>query len=660
METPMSLVPGKSSHRILGRTITEASKVTRQALIVVAIFSLCIIVIVAYVLGRNPGTRYSVCHSAACLDYSLLLRSAVDRAVDPCNNFYQFVCGTWDRNHEKSVLYEHRIAHINEIEAEALEYSAKKQNQTANEKAAKFYQSCMDIALRRQNGVPALKDMLKKGNITWPTVQEHTDLLRVMAYANIHWDCIPLLDISKYTLPDGTTGIRLLRSPFPSLWNDTRNEILQWGQYQTAVQVAHTVMTGVNSTVQFFTSFKIHEDRILTGLGNTLENSTRVAWNEDEFNQSTRAFSYQRWRDVFEEYFNIPQHQEMVVDLDSGYLRALDELMLELGEKALTSFFGWGILQQLGHLFHPDLASLVYGRRADADSTSGYRCLILVETYMGMAVTSLYTFKHIPESRYKAANAVLERIKARLNATFESPMKSNSSFTKTVFMESVNPFEPFVSSNVESLNIVYRSLPDFGDTLATNLEQAIAAWRLRRTHGVPQGDVYLDDLRYFELYKVDKKALIIRPPMVVQFVFADLASTGLQYGGLGSFVSRSYLQALHATAEDRHHIINERECLDKLAPYRGVKENEEQIYYDVLSLPLTWSAFISARSGKEERLSNLLEFSEYQLFFLIYCHLRCTGAEQKDPAVCNFPLLAFPMFSTTFHCTGLSDYTCYR
>ncbi|MBV9085393.1 MAG: M13 family metallopeptidase [Acidobacteriaceae bacterium] len=121
--------------------------------------ALCLCICVGYLQAQNATVQ-----SAGGLDLK-----AIDNSVDPCDDFYEYACGTWMKNNpipadESSwgrfnELYDRNQAILRDI----LEDSARHQNASAiDQKIGGFYQSCMNEALIEQRGTTPLRPELDR------------------------------------------------------------------------------------------------------------------------------------------------------------------------------------------------------------------------------------------------------------------------------------------------------------------------------------------------------------------------------------------------------------------------------------------------------------------------------------------------------------------
>ena len=95
--------------------------------------------------------------------------NAIDKSAEPCNDFYQYACGTWIQNNpippDESTwgrfneLFERNQTVLRDI----LENSERQQSRSAiDQKIGGFYQSCMDEGIIQQKGTTPLESGLKQ------------------------------------------------------------------------------------------------------------------------------------------------------------------------------------------------------------------------------------------------------------------------------------------------------------------------------------------------------------------------------------------------------------------------------------------------------------------------------------------------------------------
>uniref|UniRef100_A0A182TN52 Peptidase M13 N-terminal domain-containing protein n=1 Tax=Anopheles melas TaxID=34690 RepID=A0A182TN52_9DIPT len=120
----------------------------------------------------------NICLTDECVRTASSLLAAMDRTADPCKDFFQFACGTWNKMH---VIPEDRSS-ISTFEVLAdqqqailkgvLEEPVNKEDNRATKKAKAFYKSCMNLEQIRLLDVQALRKSLKKLG-GWPVIEKN-------------------------------------------------------------------------------------------------------------------------------------------------------------------------------------------------------------------------------------------------------------------------------------------------------------------------------------------------------------------------------------------------------------------------------------------------------------------------------------------------------
>lgn len=170
--------------------ITRATSVTRrrrgasarqQMLGIFAVILLAISILILLILVLNTTRecvqepRPNVCMSEECVRTAASLLSAMDRTVSPCDNFFLYACGTWNRLHvipeDRSSIstFEVLADQLQVILKRVLEESPNENDNNATLKAKMFYKSCMDIPRIRDIGDKPLKKVLAALG-GWPAV----------------------------------------------------------------------------------------------------------------------------------------------------------------------------------------------------------------------------------------------------------------------------------------------------------------------------------------------------------------------------------------------------------------------------------------------------------------------------------------------------------
>jgi len=119
-----------------------------------------------------------LCTTASCVSAAAKIMSAMDLNVDPCQDFFQYACGSWIRQNPipegKSMWGTFdRLWQKNQIAMKTvLEQSADSLANEAEKKAQKYYQSCLDVneTMESLGGKPILDLLTEIGG--WPAIND--------------------------------------------------------------------------------------------------------------------------------------------------------------------------------------------------------------------------------------------------------------------------------------------------------------------------------------------------------------------------------------------------------------------------------------------------------------------------------------------------------
>ncbi|XP_026480017.1 neprilysin-1-like [Ctenocephalides felis] len=131
--------------------------------------------------GCSSGPQKPICLTEDCIKTASTLLSAMDHTADPCEDFFRYACGSWNKKH---VIPEDRSS-ISTFEVLAdqqqlilkgvLEEPIGEDDNQATIKAKTFYKSCVDIQQIRKIGDGPLRNVITSLG-GWPVLDDNWQL----------------------------------------------------------------------------------------------------------------------------------------------------------------------------------------------------------------------------------------------------------------------------------------------------------------------------------------------------------------------------------------------------------------------------------------------------------------------------------------------------
>lgn len=154
---------------------------SRQLLLVVVAIILLVITSLTFLLliltrDCNQKAHPNLCLTEQCVRTAASLLSAMNQTASPCDDFFQYACGTWNRLHvipeDKSSIstFEVMADQLQVILKRVLEEPINNYDNDATVKAKMFYKSCIHIPEIRKFGDEPLRRVLKSLG-GWPVVE---------------------------------------------------------------------------------------------------------------------------------------------------------------------------------------------------------------------------------------------------------------------------------------------------------------------------------------------------------------------------------------------------------------------------------------------------------------------------------------------------------
>ncbi|XP_064459622.1 neprilysin-1-like [Ornithodoros turicata] len=174
-------LPRKCSHAVPALTVERRPLTPYLFLIIFILVTLCCVF--AYLAFMAPpalpvqdGSK--ICLTQECVKTASSLLNGMDQTADPCEDFFQFACGTWNKRHQipedrPSVsTFEVLADELQIILKDLLEEHATPYDNSATIKAKRLYNSCMRLNVIESMGDRPLRHLLRSLG-GWPVTQKN-------------------------------------------------------------------------------------------------------------------------------------------------------------------------------------------------------------------------------------------------------------------------------------------------------------------------------------------------------------------------------------------------------------------------------------------------------------------------------------------------------
>ncbi|KAH7969932.1 hypothetical protein HPB52_022779 [Rhipicephalus sanguineus] len=616
-----------------------------------------------------PTKFYSICETGGCAEFSRLIRSSINTALDPCENFYRFVCSNWDSQHNVSMRQLHRDNYVASLATTARGVSAptKGTRQNLRQKAALLYQSCEAVAHRRRDDTGQFRNLLAQGGLTWPqppkkespASENSVSFLEALAYSNFQVGFDPVFTVD---LADDVIVSMKPTDIIPD-WIHTRGEWKAEDTYDDRLrQVCHH-FSGLRSTceaeLEAFASADDQQSKAFTVL---FRDDDGPPLNRSQFENATSARPFGDWARVFSRLLNITLEQVGAPATkfhlrDPAFFRALNSALAKFSDESLVVYLAWMTIFHLGPLFSAELSDAIVGSTTStlAGRVVETRCLIFMEKLLGQAMPAAFVQLNVADEAQEDIRRITKNIDYPLNITLtkftsngSEPAHDFSKFTTRPHL--FGDIDPFLS--VAELELATADvLPEMGDSVLTNYRRTIA-----RTIWI--GGCYapkLDRRNYYRFYDRACRTVVVSPIAATLPIYDEQTSSGLRYGAIGSLVSEALFEAFYDTRDElgpvqRDKLNSARTCIERLIFKVDTVENMEEAFLLFGGSAALWSAYRSEVYLQDRRLPGLEEYSEDMLFFISFCFIQCGGSAMPRDTLCNIPLKSFSYFAETFTC----------
>ncbi|XP_021705832.1 endothelin-converting enzyme 2 [Aedes aegypti] len=153
----------------------------RRFFICILLAAVVILSSIVYAIYSYTSSLPDVCHSKECLRSAAAFKQNMDLNVDPCEDFYSYVCGNWADDHPRPERhgayswYDERQTRIYRNIRTQLEANSSRLDPKPVAQAKSMYKACLSEVNRERYGYTAVQRYLKEFDLPLtPTLLNHT------------------------------------------------------------------------------------------------------------------------------------------------------------------------------------------------------------------------------------------------------------------------------------------------------------------------------------------------------------------------------------------------------------------------------------------------------------------------------------------------------
>ncbi|KAL1476174.1 hypothetical protein MTO96_018751 [Rhipicephalus appendiculatus] len=614
------------------------------------------------------------CTSLSCRSLGQWIRAKLDYSVDPCKDFYAYVCNTFRGRDE--------FTHIHELirlftELRLLVPFVPESNQLSWQKATGMYRACLNFVSSFKSETYYLVEWMKSLNL---------DLMNETRLATVNPVEMMVrcsLDLRVYVVISIVLADKDFRNKKRLIQLGYSDEQITWRGQDRGVRdyIKFLTMYGVRAPMdeQLASKIKAYEEQ--------MDSTERALFRIGEFRvfipisqlgqQTTPYVTPDEWGIYFSKYTDGTYGGSDQILYQPHITRVLATLFKDeyVGRKGLQYLVAWIVFRQLVEFTEPDMFL--------RDRTKSDACYEHIKKVMNLAVTSPVFQSEIPLYMIGKAKDMVSNIRSAFQKAFESSSWIGRNFREAAIRK-LNNITAYVGSpgkqlDPEYVEAIYKPYPDAPlDRLFPTWIKALALsshliWS-DQTTPLFQEQTYSS---YYSRTNNDFTILTIELLRPFAYSFGPIA---LNYGGLGMSIGHELMHAFDVQGirslerdllQGKEAFLKEytKRALCLRNSHRSVLSltgGEEKLNYtldsenlaDLVGVKIAYQAFASLMSPEKTETLVGLDMSPVQLFFVNYCVTWCAQLSETQSnyapfrSRCIVPLMNMPEFSRAFRCTA--------
>ncbi|CAL1541739.1 unnamed protein product [Lymnaea stagnalis] len=387
-------------------------------------------------------TLDDICLSPGCINAASRLMAAMDASVKPCDDFFDFACGNWNKMHiipddkPSYNTFSKLTDHIQAILKDLLEQPVNPEVDTnATIKAKILYASCLNETQIDNLGLEPINNLLKEFG-GWPILEGNNwnksqDVLSLLV-KQVHYNSKILID-QWVAVDDKDSEVNIIQldqpelgmpSPDYYLHNNAQHKLRAYKKFALDVAMMFKADPEVaEKGVDEIVKFEVELARITIPKSQRRDNEKMYnKWTIKEFSRQVPELDWLRYfKDVFKAVDIDITEDEKIIVYAPPYFEKLGKLFEKTEDRIIINYIMWrSMMSRINNLprqyrnINNVFFKTMFG--SESESARWYECVTFINENMGNALGRLFVEENFDEGSKETA---LEMIHDIRNAFYE-------------------------------------------------------------------------------------------------------------------------------------------------------------------------------------------------------------------------------------------------
>uniref|UniRef100_A0A0A9W738 Membrane metallo-endopeptidase-like 1 n=3 Tax=Lygus hesperus TaxID=30085 RepID=A0A0A9W738_LYGHE len=612
----------------------------------------------------------------------------MDQSADPCVDFFQFACGSWNKMHripdDRSSInvFEVLSDQLQVILKGVLEETYNSEDSEATKKAKRFYKTCMDIKGIRHVGDRPLRDALAKLG-GWPVVVGPTwrppsgSLEQLLGTLREKYNEGVLIE--QWIGPDDkNSSVNIVQLDQMSLALPSKDYYLKTNTDADYLGAYHRYMTeiavllGANRSTagpELLEVIQFEKRLANASLPEADRHDTSQIYKKMTIKQLHDQVPQINWLQYLQTFLHQPiDENEHVVAYGLSYFAYMGRVLSSTPPRVIYNYILWRLVMTVTpHMIdeyqtkHTEFRKILQGIQSERNRWS--QCVDWTNKKMGMAVGALYIKKNFNQHSKEIALEMIHTIREAFNELLEENHWMDNE-TRMVAKEKANAMNerigyPDLLTNTQELNSEYEWL---NITDHQFLENVFNIFHYDARHNLQKfGKPVNKDKWYTEpaivnaFYNPNKNDIVFPAGILQPLFYSQHFPKSLNYGGIGVVIGHEITHGFddkgrqfdkdgnlmqwwnNATIREFREraqcFIDQynRYKLEQVDQFVNGRMTQGENMADNGGLKQSFRAYKKwvSRNGEEPRLPGI-NLNHDQLFFLNYAQIWCGTMRPED------------------------------